>query len=321
MIEGLLPRGEVTLITGRGNAGKTMLLLQAACCMAAELPFLGMPIKGETSLIISPEEGLSNIWQRIQLLGDGLGLSMAQRNKIQIECLEAGPAAFVNVSRDKAEISDVGKAVLELVSIVKPDFIEVDGRNEAFGGDPINIVLSGGCMSVLKQIARAGNSALALVTHPSLGGNNVAGSETWHNMSRALWMLGRAKGEEEGRSLEIVRWRGPKPAKVRWDLSQDPNTAMFSVKVGIQPPSKPKSPDKDLERVFALVKQCNSADITLGMAHTRNYAPKVISKMHEATGLGKPRILECLEKLMADGKIIQDHVGPPSKRRETLKAV
>ncbi|MBI3072894.1 MAG: AAA family ATPase [Deltaproteobacteria bacterium] len=82
--KGVLPAGKVGMIAGGGGTGKSLLLVQAAICVAAQHELLGtfsVPISGPV-LLAAGEEDEDEIWRRLFGAARAMNLSPAEKEMV-----------------------------------------------------------------------------------------------------------------------------------------------------------------------------------------------------------------------------------------------
>ncbi|TXH00854.1 MAG: hypothetical protein E6R09_07760, partial [Rhodocyclaceae bacterium] len=77
VIERIAPKGEVTLFTGAGSAGKSLLSQQLATATAAGIGCLGLTLTPTTAHYITCEDGADQVHFRQERLCEALGIPMA----------------------------------------------------------------------------------------------------------------------------------------------------------------------------------------------------------------------------------------------------
>src|SRR4051794_3172192 len=71
VVQDLLPRGSLTLLTAREKAGKSLLALDLCAAVATGDPFLGRAVRSGPTVLVPVEEHLRDVRQRTEVrLGD-----------------------------------------------------------------------------------------------------------------------------------------------------------------------------------------------------------------------------------------------------------
>jgi hypothetical protein len=60
LVEGLVPSGTVTMLSGDGGTGKSLLSLQLACAVALGHQWIGFPVASGRAMFVSAEDDVSS---------------------------------------------------------------------------------------------------------------------------------------------------------------------------------------------------------------------------------------------------------------------
>jgi hypothetical protein len=187
VVEGLLPKGQVTLFSAREKSGKTLIATDLACAVALDQPFLDRPVSCGTVIFIALEENVREVKHRIlDRVGDGYddeavplrvlpanGFTDAVFRLDDEECL----AAF-------AQMIDDYHASLVVIDTMR----ETHGLRENVSDDMAALVRP------LRQIAHAKNCAIVLIHHMSRAGD-PRGSTAIAASADQLWNFTRTDRE------------------------------------------------------------------------------------------------------------------------------
>lgn len=97
LIKRVLPRGGLTIIGGQTQAGKTILALHLAVCLAAVIPFIGHPVREQSAVLYAASEGSPTLNPRLLAakvsLGvrDRLPIKMARRFRVPADLQQQQP--------------------------------------------------------------------------------------------------------------------------------------------------------------------------------------------------------------------------------------
>jgi RecA-family ATPase len=221
---------------------------------------------------------------------------------------------------------------------IRPAWIGIDTAADVFIVDERDRSQVRQCISLLRGIALDFNTAVVLLSHPSLtgisSGSGLSGSTAWNNSVRSrLYLKSPKKGDgdeddatpSEVRVLEIMKANyGPTgdPIPLIWQdglLRMQPTaTPLQRIKM-----------DADAQNIFlALLDRYGKQDMTVSAEPTaRNFAPKIFADMPEAKALGgteagrKKLLREAMDVLFKRERIYVGK-GPrgvaPSRQRPCL---
>lgn len=217
LVEGWLPEGELTVLSGRGATGKTTLILQLAAALDAGDPILGLATR----------EAPANTW--LYDAENGVGVlrwrwhAMTEDDVIR----PAKPPELIARPENAAlwtdEPTDFGRQLEAEVIDQRPALLVIDNAARAFLGNEIVRAEVTNFLEWLERIAHRSGSAVLLLAHPgkALAGETAdySGSTAWQAVPRAMWKLrGQTSKEDDLRGdlvLELVKTNlGPQQAMV-----------------------------------------------------------------------------------------------------------
>ena len=199
IVEPLIPKGEPTLVYGKGAAGKSLALLQLAICIASGKQWLGRDVPKGRALFFTCEDNTDELTRRAadilkslgigwEDLGDRLLLIPMRDCEADATLAHPGGNGLLTTTRTY----DALKAV---VDDFKPNVVIVDTLADTFAG---NENVRAEAKQFVKMIARLRLDASMIVTaHLSVSaeedGRGFSGSTGWPAAVRASLTFGRPK--------------------------------------------------------------------------------------------------------------------------------
>ena len=115
VIEGLIPERSLGLMVGDSGLGKSPLAYQMGVCVAAGIPFLGLPTQKARVLYLDFENGLQDVHGLISRLSTYLGLT-------------APPSelALWNINYSSPNWGQYGHTALDMIRDLKPGLVFMD---------------------------------------------------------------------------------------------------------------------------------------------------------------------------------------------------
>jgi RecA-family ATPase len=195
LIAGMLPIGVATSLYGAGGAGKSLLALLAAICVALGLPFLGKNTTQSNVLFLGTEDDDEEIWRR--------ALAICRYLMVDIAELEGRLITHGRVGMDNALVDHPlhgpAKALplLEHIELTaaRCGLIVLDNISQMFIGEEISRRHVVGFVNLMNRLARRLRAAVLLLGHENKKGDAYAGSAAWRDIPRALWTLRRPREE------------------------------------------------------------------------------------------------------------------------------
>ena len=319
LVEGVIPHENVTLLSGDGAAGKSILALMLGTSLSTRTKWLGFEAMQGPSFYFGAEDDRKEIHRRLDQIRRELALrwgDLADFHGISL----AGEDALIGIFDRNAQTikptelcARIEDRLRELGAIA----CIIDTSADAFGGDEINRQQVRQFVGLLRGIAIRNHLSVVLLAHPSISGmqsgTGTSGSTAWNNSVRSRLYLEADDNDPDARLLKFKKANyGPKgkPMRLRW------RNGLFV----------PDTGDKSAE-----ASQANAEIIFLSLldAYTREernvsasisitYAPAVFAKDKRSKGAGKDALQDAMNALFARGEIINEKFGPPSHQRKRI---
>jgi hypothetical protein len=190
-VQDLIPQGYVTNLYGDSGQGKSYLALYLAVCVAAGLPFLGIPTAAGTVLYLDWELSGEAQGERLGRLLRGMGLN---------EALDR-----LYYRRMEAPLEDCWEDVKGWCATLNPALVVVDSYQAATGLDPLKPQAVSRAYGLLREL----RCAVVVIDHQARAGDapyearwEFASSYKRH-LARSSLQLERT-GERGGREMGLV---------------------------------------------------------------------------------------------------------------------
>jgi KaiC/GvpD/RAD55 family RecA-like ATPase len=221
-----LPAGEVTLLAGHGGAGKSLLALHLAACIALGRPWCGIATERRRVLYVSAEDRADVLHWRLARIVAHLGITledlgdwlrMIDASAIDAELMiesDGAPTITPAYTSLRAQLRDAQMLVL-------------DGASDLYGGSEIIRRQVRKYVRALRQLIDREGAVLLLAhldkaaARDSSATDRYSGSTAWHNSVRSRWALG---AEPDGDALLLTlakanHARAGAEIRLRWDAS------------------------------------------------------------------------------------------------------
>ena len=319
-----IPRQQVTLLTGDGGTGKSLLALQLMIAATSSTRWLGLSVMPCKALGIFAEDDEGELHRRMKAVADagqievGRLSDMAWRSAVVDACelIELDAAGQVQPTiyyrRLESAVRDFGARLVVL-----------DAATNLYGGDEIKRRQVNGFLTMLRRLALDIDGAVLLLAHPSAAGistgTGLSGSTHWNNAVRSRLYFVRSTGDdadpdERWLSRPKANYTGAGDTlRVRWTdgafVPLDEPTGIDRAAISAK-----------AERIFlSLLAQSYSVGTwTCPNPAARNYAPSIFGKHPDREGLGKPAFETAMHRLMKTCQIKIETYGRPSEPRSRL---
>lgn len=319
-------RRAVTLLSGEGGVGKSIVILQLACAHVLARDWFGSMPEPGPAVYLSAEDDDRELHFRLAAIVAHLGVSFAALSDLHLVPL-AGEDALLGAP-DRTGIirpTPLFDQLLLTASKIKPVLIAVDTAADTFGGNENDRGQVRQFIGLLRRLAIAGNAGVLLASHPSITGikdkSGLSGSTGWHNSVRSRLYFkpaDAAEGDTSNLDLRelVIRKNNYGPSgeviRVRWQ-----NGVFVPV---TQPSSLEKfATEKQAEHVFLdLLDRFTQQGQRVGPNKSSNYAPTKFAAHPEANGCGKTTLAAAMQRLLDVGTIRVEQTGSPARLRSLL---
>ena len=329
LVPGLIPMRSVTMLSGDGGLGKSILALQliAACALGSPTQprkWVGRPVMPCKAFGLFCEDEADELHRRMSDVVASQDSELGDLENAQL-CSRVGlDNALMSWQSpwEPGEPTGLFAEVMNHCIESGAQLIVLDSLHDVFPGDEIKRTHARQFLNELRTIATETNGAVLLTAHPSLTGRNSgtgeSGSTAWSNAARSRLYLLRSEGaREDERTLttkksnyavaggEIaLRWRDGVLAAL-----EDDTGMVGSIKRG------------NAEKTFLT---CLDALRSEGRevsdkSRAGNYAAKIFAIRPEANGFDKRAFGLAMERLFSQKMIRVEIYGDrPSRRFERI---
>lgn len=311
LVRNLIPSGTVTLLSGDGGTGKSLIALQLAAACALGCNWIGRDVASGQALFISAEDDQDELHRRLYDVIEAEGVSFADLDRLTLRSL-AGEDALLTALDARTGIQKATALFREIDTFLgelRPAVVVLDTLADLFPGNENDRGQARQFIGMLRGLAIRHECAVVLLAHPSLSGiqsgTGMSGSTGWHNSVRSRLYLRRiVQGEEESnpdaRVLETMKANyGPTGEEISltWRngvFEVDPTETGLDRMV-----RRSKATRKFLELLRMLHQQGRYVNSRSGP----NYAPSVFAAHPDAEGITKAAFRDAMEILFAQEAI------------------
>ena len=238
-----IPLRQVTLLSGEGAIGKSIIELMLAVSHVMGTDWLGSLPKQGGAFYFGCEDDEAEL--RIRLS------SIIEHYLTTFEALKAGGFRFTSMAGDDAILgapdrngiikpTELFNQLYEQAGDLKPKHIGIDTSADTFAGNENDRTQVRQFISLLRRLATVSNGSVVLLSHPSLTGMNtgsgISGSTAWHNSVRARMYMTAPKqetGEQPDTDLRQVVFKKSNYGKVSDSLVLRYQRGLFLPEAGL----------------------------------------------------------------------------------------
>ena len=324
LVDGLVPQKTVTLFSGDGGTGKSLLALQLAVAVSTERAWIGNPVSKGRVIYISAEDDDDELHRRVDDILRAEGCSYSALAGLTLRSL-AGEDALLAVDSQLALMKTALFEELDARAAEDtPALIVIDTLADVYPANESDRAKVRQFVGILRGLALKRKCAVMLLAHPSLTGLNsgtgTSGSTAWNNSVRSRLYLSRIsdngyEADPDARVLTTMKanyGRIGGEINVRWQagvfVAQAWPTGFEALAVGAK-----------CERVFLqLLDQHIETGVRVSQSGGRNYAPKLFAEHPDNEGCTQRAFRTAMSSLFARKTITISEDGPPSKRRSFI---
>ncbi|WP_342106358.1 AAA family ATPase [Methylobacterium sp. SI9] len=320
-----VPDKVVTLLSGDGGTGKSLLAMQLATCCAMGLPFMGIELARRKVLYLAAEDDLDELKRRQADINKSYGIEFAELEQQLCWRVLAGEDALLARSDGKQGRTLKATATYENLKTFcvanGVQLVIVDTVADTFGGLEIDRQQVTKYVRMLEAVARATDGAVIALAHPGVAGmangSGISGSTAWRNAVRSVIYMRRPTQEEasgpEARDLRIVeRLKGNFAAagaelRVAWwqgcfgsaDSVEGMDAAIDVIATEV--------------KVLAAIRRAHGQGRRMTFSkHSGIYAPRILKPYREVEGLKLAHIETAIASMLQRGDLREAYVGRPS---------
>lgn len=344
-----IPDLNVTLLTGQGGVGKTLLMQQLSVATVLGRDWIGeMPEPGPV-LFLTAEDDADELHFRYARIAVHYGSSFTELADAGLHLMSlAGRDAALAVADNRGIVkpTELFHTLARTAEAIRPRWIGLDTAADCFIINERDRSQVRQCLSLLRGLALKILGAVILLAHPSLtgisSGSGLSGSTAWNNSVRSRLYLkaDKVKSDDQADEVDEVDVGTPRilefmksnysalarPVRLTWrDGLLVPDTAPSL------PPIQQAAADDQAKTAFlTILHRFNRQDRAVSdKPRANNYAPSLFADQPEAVQLGKNAdtrkrsLRRAMEFLFTADRLFVEQgpkSAPPSKRNSAIYA-
>lgn len=326
VVPSFAPAGEVSLFTGPGSAGKSLLSQQIATAIAAGVQTLRLDFKQSPAIYLTCEDDVDQLHWRQMHICKSLGVDMRSLNgRLYLASLRGALDNALGTEGNGGEFT-LGKAYHRLQSLVKQtgaSFVALDNVAHLFTGNENDRGQVTRFVNALNRLAGDTGAAIILLGHPNKSGDNYSGSTAWLNAVRSQFTVEHdlqtdlravtASKANYARKGESIRF-----AWVDWAFVHEDDLPPETARA-IRETAKATAENETF--LSCLAKTNEQRRNVSHNRNTGNFAPKAFAKMTEAKGMKSAAFEAAMERLLSGGEIEVDADLWPGNDRHPKRGI
>jgi RecA-family ATPase len=325
-----IPGRNVTLLSGEGSVGKTLIAEQLAVATVLGMEWLGVVPERGPVLLVCCEDDEDEMHIRFRSIAEFYGASFADlRNDLYPVSLVGLDTILAQPDRKDGLIqpTPLYHRIARLAKDIKPALIVLDNSADMYAGNENDRAQVRQFITWLRRMAVTADAAVLLTSHPSVRGaetgTGISGSTAWHASVRARLYMRRPKmdGDQQPdpdeRVLEVMKSNyGPagEAISLRWEKG------LFVPADGPHWLDKRATETAVDEAFLRLLVQyeAQGRNVSHKSSAPGSYAPKLFAAEPAAGGTRKQAFESAMNRLFNDGRIHVAKYGKPSRQFERI---
>lgn len=326
-IEPLIPDRNVTLFTGDGGVGKSLLALQMAVAAATGMPWLGMSVAADSAFYLSAEDDREELHRRLAAISIAEDVPISDMEKLQLWSIAGESALLSDLGKNSYTLrpTPLFERLLAWLLERRPKLVVLDTLADLFGGNENERSHARQFIAMLRKLAIEAECSVLLLAHPSLNGraNNSghSGSTAWQGSVRSHLYLQRSmeSGEEADPDLRTLTLKKANYAGAGTEINVRWKDGVFLLEGPMSPLDRQAASAKAKRVFLKLLRQFEDQHRHVGASPSRIYAPSVFSDHPDREGVSKNGFRLAMEGLLASGEIeLREDTSAPKSRRKTV---
>ena len=322
IVEDLVPAGGVTLLSGDGGLGKSLLVQQLATAAALGRGWIGLPVRPCRVLALFCEDDLDELQRRQRDICRYYDCGFEHLENLHL-CSRAGDGAILmdfNRRTDEGQITELYGQIVTYVRHHRIELVVIDTAADVFSGNENARPQVRAFIQRLRHLARDSGGAVVLTSHPSVAGlqngSGISGSTAWHNSVRSRLYFHRVKDDEDSNGERLLKTmksnygRLGDTVRVRW---QD----------GVFVPVAEFNPNRNVVDRIALDQEVVAAARHLMLngaylaadPHAKNGLAVLARRQPGCRKYSWNVLATAQDRLVKEGKLVKVWIGPPSRRK------
>lgn len=321
----IIPARNVTMISGDGGTGKSLIALQLAVSTPLGLPWMGCEVAAGKALFLTAEDEIDEVHRRLASICRHNNIGLDRCTGLDITSLAGLDALMAAMIGRTGTLVPTGlyEAVARYIADQRPALVVLDTLADLFGGEENNRAHARQFVGLLRRLALEFSTTILLLNHPSLSGmdkgSGTSGSTAWNNSVRSRLYLTRNPENPDMRLLELKKsnYAGiGKQIRIQWI-----DGAFSAVGHTSQTAAERQAYDTVVDTQFLkLMTDFAARGQSLSrVQQSINYAPKLFANHPEAGGTKKQGFVQAMDRLISSGRIRDTKSdGPPSKQKDII---
>lgn len=330
LVNMLIPANTVTLLSGDGGTGKSLLALNLAISVASggKLPWLNMKPQQGPALYVGAEDDINEMHRRINdMIWLRPEISWNDIEDLHLASLASRDALLSSLDPRTGILtpSPLWYKILDKIQAERPRVVILDTLADLYPGNENDRAQARQFIGQLRKAAVDHGTTIVLLSHPSLSGmasgSGTSGNTAWNNSVRSRLYMQRVKedGYEADKSLRKLTVMKSNYGETGTEILMNYDEGFFVAKK-VEDSLDKQAIEAKAERVFLqLLDQFTKAGMFLSPAPSaQNGAAVKFASSSDHQGITKKQFRAAQDRLQLAGKIWIGTRGPASRQQQYI---
>lgn len=327
LVGDLIPHGTVSLLSGDGGLGKSLLMQQLMTAAATGRNWLGLKTRKCKAFGLFCEDDNNELWRRQIAICDSMSLSLEACFNMQwLSGDGIDPVLMEFGDSDAGKTTPMFDALMAYLESWEVELVIIDTAADTFAGNEISrIQVRNFINRALRVMAARLGATVILTSHPSragmLDGTGLSGSTAWNNSVRSRVYLTRPDGERNS-NVRLLQMKKSNYGSMEHEVRIIWQDGVFQpVETTIGQNAEDRDLRDEAAYLFSLEKLLERGQRPLIHRNQASYGPKLMKTLPETKGVSQSRLEEAQSRLMDKNVIanVQETKGPESKRKSCIQ--
>jgi RecA-family ATPase len=324
----LIPANTVTLISGDGGTGKSLLALQLAAATTIGAQWIGSQPRTGGAIYISAEDDADELHRRVVDIAAGQGRPLSDLRRLTLISLAGEDALLAHTGGAGALMpTQLYHELDERMAHERPALVVLDTLVDLFPGNENDRAQARQFIGLLRRLAIRHGAAIVLLSHPSLtglgSGTGASGSTAWNNSVRSRLYLERkvSEGFEANPDARRLVTKKANYGRTGGEIGLTWREGVFVADAPTSGLDRMAASSK-AQRVFLRLLRAWTEDgrfVTAASCST--FAPKCFAEDPRSEGVSKAMLKAAMNELFAANRIVMEEHGSAARRRSRLVEV
>lgn len=324
LVPGLVREKAVTLFSGDGGTGKSLLALQLAVAVAAQTAWIGKTVRNGRVIFLSAEDDDDELHRRTDDILRAEGRDYDDLTGLTLRSLACEDALLAVDSQLALMQSELFRELDARAAEEAPALVVIDTLADVYPANENDRAKVRQFVGILRGLAIKRNCAVMLLGHPSLTGLNsgsgTSGSTAWNNSVRSRLYLSRItdNGFEPDPDARVLSTKKANYGRTGGEINLKWSEGRFTAEA--QPTGLDAlAAGAKGERVFLkLLDELTAQGRFVSASPGPTYAPTQFASHPEAEGCTKRALKSAMDTLFSRGEIVVAQHGTGAKARSHL---